>query len=204
MDQALDYFARGGPVMVVLLIASILSLAIFIERMIALRSGRVAPKELLHEAEELVRAGKIAEALARCVGSGTPAGAVFAAVLKKPDATEAAQKEAAQEVGRREAVRLERFAEAIGVIAALGPLLGLLGTVLGMIKVFQRVNEVGAGSPVEMAAGIWEALLATAAGLLVGIPALVMYRIILARADTLVLRLEEGALSLVDMLRPKS
>ena len=147
-----------------------------------------------------MRAGKVAEALARCVGSSSAAGAIFAAVLRKHGAPEAALKETAQDTGRREAARLERFVEAIGVVAALGPLLGLLGTVLGMIKVFQRVNEVGAGSPVEMAAGIWEALIATAYGLMVGIPALVMYRVVLARIDGLVLRLEDEAVALVESL----
>lgn len=201
VEDAVDYFQRGGPVMYVLMACSVISVAIFLERIISLRSGAVAPKELLHEVAELMKGGKVAEALGRCVGSGTPAGAIFAAVLRKADLPEAQLKEAAQDVGKREAARLERFVEAIGVVAALGPLLGLLGTVLGMIKVFQRVNEVGAGSPVEMAAGIWEALLATAMGLLVGIPALVMYRIVLARADALVLRLEDGAVALVDMVK---
>ena len=196
MQDALDYFSRGGPVMYVLTACSVVAVAVFIERLFALRSSAVAPKELLHEVAELVKGGKIAEALARCVGSGTAAGAVYAAVLRADD-----KKAAAEDVGRREAARLERFVEAIGVVAALGPLLGLLGTVLGMIKVFQRVNEVGAGSPVEMAAGIWEALLATAMGLIVGIPALVMYRLVLSRVDALVLRLEEGAVALVEMLK---
>ena len=202
MDDVLDYFHKGGPVMFVLVGASVMAVALFVERMLALRTGRVAPRRLLDEVAELVRAQKVAEAVARCVGSGTPAGAIFAAVLRRAEAgaPEPAMKEAAQEVGRREAARLERFVEGIGVVAALGPLLGLLGTVLGMIKVFQRVNEVGAGSPVEMAAGIWEALLATAMGLIVGIPALVMYRAVLARVDALVLRLEDEAVLLVEAL----
>jgi biopolymer transport protein ExbB len=203
MDEAIDYFQRGGPVMYVLVACSTIALAIFIERLIALRSGAIAPRALMHEVEELVNAGKVVEAIGRCVGSGTPAGHIFAAVLRRAGAGEKELRDVAQEVGRREAARLERFVEAIGVVAALGPLLGLLGTVLGMIKVFQKVNEVGAGSPVEMAAGIWEALLATAMGLLVGIPALVMYRVVLSRVDALVLRLEDSAVSLVELLKAK-
>jgi biopolymer transport protein ExbB len=197
---AFGYFKLGGPAMWVLLVASIVAVTIFLERMLALRSARTAPRQLLVEIAELAKGGKIAEAIARSVGSGSAAGAVFAAVLRKHDASEADKKAAAEEVGRREAARLEKNADLIGLVAALGPLLGLLGTVLGMIKVFQRVNEVGAGSPVEMAAGIWEALVATAFGLIVGIPALVMYRIVLARADAIVLRLEDEALALVDVL----
>ena len=200
MQAALDYFDRGGPVMYVLLACSVIASAIFVERMIALRTGAIAPKALLHEVRELLKGDKLAEAIARSVGSGTAMGAIFAAVLRKSDAPEAVLKEAAQEVGRREAARMERFVEAVGVIAALGPLLGLLGTVLGMIKVFQKVNEVGAGSPVEMAAGIWEALVATAFGLIVGIPALVMYRATLARVDSAVLQLEDDAGALVDVV----
>ncbi len=199
----LELYLKGGVTMYVLTACSVVAVAVFIERLLALRSARVAPRSLLGEVGELVRAGKIAEALARCVGSSSAAGVIFATVLRKHGAPEAALKELAEDAGRREAARLERFVEAIGVVAALGPLLGLLGTVLGMIKVFQRVNEVGAGSPVEMAAGIWEALLATAFGLVVGIPALVMYRIILARVDGLVLRLEDEAVALVDNLAAK-
>ena len=198
--SAFEYFQLGGPAMWVLLVSSIVALTIFLERMLALRSARTAPRRLLEEVAELAKAGKIAEAIARSVGSGSAAGAIFAAVLRKKDGSEADRKAAAEEVGRREAARLEKNADLIGLVAALGPLLGLLGTVLGMIKVFQKVNEVGAGSPVEMAAGIWEALVATAFGLIVGIPALVMYRIVLARADAIVLRLEDEALLLVELL----
>lgn len=196
----LELYLKGGATMFVLTACSIVAVAVFVERLLALRMSRVAPRSLLAEVGELVRAGKVAEALARCVGSSSAAGVIFTAVLRKHGAPEAVLKEAAQDAGRREASRLERFVEAIGVVAALGPLLGLLGTVLGMIKVFQRVNEVGAGSPVEMAAGIWEALIATAYGLLVGIPALVMYRVVLARIDGLVLRLEDEAVALVETL----
>jgi biopolymer transport protein ExbB len=196
----LELYLKGGPVMYVLTACSIAALAVFVERLLALRTSRVAPRSLLAEVGELVRAGKVAEALARCVGSASAAGVIFTAVLRKHGAPEATLKEAAQDAGRREAARLERFVDVMGLVAALGPLLGLLGTVLGMIKVFQRVNEIGAGSPVEMAAGIWEALLATAYGLMVGIPALVMYRVVLARVDGLVLRLEDEAVALVDGL----
>ncbi len=200
----LELYLKGGATMFVLTACSVVAVAVFVERLLALRMSRVAPRSLLAEVGELVRAGKVAEALARAVGSSSAAGAIFTAVLRKHGAPEAALKEAAQDAGRREAARLERFVEAIGVVAALGPLLGLLGTVLGMIKVFQRVNEVGAGSPVEMAAGIWEALLATAYGLIVGIPALVMYRAVLGRIDRLVLRLEDEAVALVEALGAKA
>lgn len=203
MENALDYFTKGGPVMYVLTACSIVAVALFVERLWAMRGDRVNPPHLVTEVGELLRGGKHAEALARAIASHSPAGAVFAAILRRSDLPEPSLKEVAQEVGRREAARLERFVEAIGVISALGPLLGLLGTVFGMIKVFQKVNEVGAGSPIEMAAGIWEALLATAFGLLVGIPALVMYRFLLARADSLVLALEDEAVALIETLKAR-
>ena len=176
--------------MYVLSACSIVAVAIFVERLFALRSAKVAPPQLLQEVAELLRAQKLAEAIARCVGAGVPAGAIFAAVLRKADKPEAVLKEQAQGVGRREAVRLERFVEAIGVIAALGPLLGLLGTVLGMIKVFQRVNEVGAGSPVEMAAGIWEALITTVYGLVIAIPCMAAYHGFESEADRIARRMQ--------------
>jgi biopolymer transport protein ExbB len=197
---AWELFDRGGLAMYALLACSVLATALFLERLWVLRASRVAPGALLSEVHALVASGKIVEALARARSSASAAGAIFAAVLGRAGAPTAERKEAAQDAGRREAARLERGIEGIGVVAALGPLLGLLGTVLGMIKVFQKVNELGAGSPVEMAAGIWEALVATAAGLVVGIPALVMYRFLLARVDGLVLRLEDEAVALSDAL----
>src|SRR5687767_14908471 len=108
-ESAWEYFQRGGPTMWVLLLCSVVAVAIFIERLWSLRSSRVAPRGLLSEVAELLRADKLAEALARSVGSGSTAGAIFAVVLRKAPAPEPVLREAAQEIGRREAVRLERF-----------------------------------------------------------------------------------------------
>jgi biopolymer transport protein ExbB len=126
-------------------------------------------------------------------------GAIFAAILKKAGQPLPFVKEAAEEVGRQEAARLERFVGALGTVASITPLLGLLGTVTGMIGVFQRVAETGVGNPLDMAAGIWEALLTTAFGLGVGIPALLAHRFTLSRVDTLVLELEEEALRMAEL-----
>lgn len=200
MEKLAELFAKGGPVMYVIALASVVALAIFLERLVALRRAKVVPRALVAEVKELLAQGKLPEAIARCAGSHTAAGAIFEAVLRRAQATPAARKEAAEETGRREAQRLERFVAGLGTVASLGPLLGLLGTVLGMIQVFQRVAEVGAGSPLEMAEGIWQALLTTAFGLIVGIPALVMHRFVLARVDRMVLELEDEATALVDLL----
>src|SRR5437660_12043410 len=111
MSDAIDYFERGGPVMYVLVVCSVAAVAVFLERLVALRSSAVAPRSLLHEVEELVKAGKLVEAVGRCLGSGTPAGHIFAAVLRKANADanksvdEKALREVAQETGRRESAR---------------------------------------------------------------------------------------------------
>jgi biopolymer transport protein ExbB len=196
----LNLFSRGGPVMYVIALASVVALGVFIERMWSLRRSQVAPRELILEVQELVRSKRIAEAAARCGASNSAAGAIFRAALRYAGQPRDRIRTETAEVGRREALRLERGTPTLGTIASLGPLLGLLGTVLGMIEVFQRVAEVGAGSPLEMAAGIWQALLTTAFGLLTGIPALVMHRSVLARVDGLVLELEEEAVHLVELL----
>ena len=195
-----ELFGRGGPVMYVIAFSSVLALGVFLERMWSLRRSRVLPRALTVEVAALVRAGKVPEAMARCQASPSSAGAILRAALQQVGKSHERIREHTGEVGRREGLRLEKYVSILGTVASLGPLLGLLGTVIGMIQVFQQVAEHGAGSPLEMAQGIWQALLTTAFGLVVGIPALVGHRIVLSRVDGLVLELEEEAVSLVELL----
>lgn len=197
----LDLFQRGGPIMFAIAAVSVFGLAVFLERMWALQRARVLPQGLMRRVADLARQGRVKDALLLCAESRTSIGAVYRAVLKHAGEPLPVIKEAAEESGRQEAVRLERFVGALGTVASVGPLLGLLGTVTGMIGVFQRVAETGVGSPLEMAAGIWEALLTTAFGLATGIPALLLHRFTLGRVDRLVLELEEEALHLVELVR---
>lgn len=199
--EVIDLFQRGGIIMYAIAVASVVGLAVFLERMWALQRVKVLPRGLMAKVQELLLENKPKEALLLCEQSRTSIGSVYRAVLKHAYEPLPVVKEAAEESGRQEAARLERFVSAMGTVANVSPLLGLLGTVTGMIAVFQRVAETGVGNPLDMAAGIWEALLTTAFGLAVGIPALLAHRFTLGRVDALVLELEEEALALLEIIR---
>lgn len=200
MEKLIDLFSRGGPVMYAIAAASVLGLAVFIERQFALVRSNVLPAEFCERITALIKAGKVHEAMGRCAESESSIARVLLAVLRHADEPLPVVKEAAEEVGRREAARLEKYVGALGTVATVSPLLGLLGTVTGMIGVFQRVSDSGVGDPLQMASGIWEALITTAFGLGVGIPALIAHRYTLSRVDALVLELEEEAMAVLDLV----
>ena len=186
--------------MYVIAVASVVGFAVFLERMWSLQRAKVCPRELMDRIIALVAEGDTRDALVVANEASSCVGAVFAAILRKAGQPLPFVKEAAEEVGRQEAARLERFVGVLGTVASITPLLGLLGTVTGMIGVFQRVAQTGVGNPLDMAAGIWEALLTTAFGLSVGIPALIAHRFMLSRVDGLVLELEEESLRLAELV----
>jgi biopolymer transport protein ExbB len=198
--QIIELFQRGGVVMYAIALASVVGFAVFFERLWALQRSRVAPRAFIAKVFALVEKGDERDALLLTSDNRSSAAMIFRAILKKKGAALPYMKEAAEEVGRQEAARLERFTGALGTVASVAPLLGLLGTVTGMIAVFQKVAETGVGNPLDMAAGIWESLLTTAFGLGIGIPALLAHRFILSRVDGLVLELEEEALRLVELV----
>lgn len=196
----LDLFQRGGLLMWIIAACSVGALAVLLERLWSLRRARVVPRNFIVTIRELLSQGKTSDALVLSQNHSASIAAVVSATIKHASGGRAAMKEAAEEVGRREAVSLERFLGVIGTVAAIAPLLGLLGTVTGMIRVFQDVTTRGVGNPADLASGIWEALITTAYGLMVAIPALVVYRYLLSRADSLVMEMEEEAMGVVDML----
>jgi biopolymer transport protein ExbB len=196
----LELLARGGPLMVPILLGSVTAVAVFLERLHALRRSRVVPKALGVRVREAVRAGDLAAARALCKDEVGAAARVMEAVLAAAGRDPRFVRERAEEVGRREAAGLERYVGVLGVVAAISPLLGLLGTVTGMISVFQKVVTEGVGDPRLLASGIWEALVTTAAGLTVAIPAYLAWRFLLARVRDLVLELEEEATALADLV----
>jgi biopolymer transport protein ExbB len=197
----LEWFDRGGVLMWAILAVSITSLAVFLERMWSLQPSRVVPRDLIDKIREKVAEGKADDAILLCEQSRAHVARVFLPVLRHRDDALPVVKEAVEDAGRQEAARLERWVAVLGVSASISPLLGLLGTVTGMIRVFQRVAETGVGNPLDMAAGIWEALTTTAFGLAVGIPVLIAHRFALSRVDRRVLALEEEALALLDLAR---
>lgn len=196
----MDFLVKGGPLMVPILLGSVIALAVFLERLWSLRRSRVVPAALGDRVRELVREGRVDAALAACEGSDAAIARVLSVGLRHAGQARELVKERVEEVGRRESAQLDRYVGVLGVIASVEPLMGLLGTVTGMITVFQRVVAEGVGDPRILASGIWEALITTAAGLTIAIPVYVAWRFLLSKVRDLVLEMEEDAVSVVDMV----
>lgn len=196
----LEFLAKGGPVMVPLLLCSVVALATFLERMWALRRSRIVPASLCVEVVERVKQGRIDDARTLCKARPSAVSRVLEVALEAPELPVDRLRVRAEDAGRREAAEMERFTGVLGTIAAIGPLLGLLGTVQGMIQTFAAIEQGGMGDMSRLAGGISVALITTFAGLCVGIPALVADRVVLARVDDLVLDLEEVVGGVVELL----
>jgi biopolymer transport protein ExbB len=189
--------------MAVIGLASVTALAVFVERLLATQRRRVIPPRLREVALGLIREGKLDEARGVCTGGDSALANVILAALRRADRDETHIREAVEDRGRREAFELERFTGLLGTVATVSPLLGLLGTITGMIKTFQSVDattQAGQVAASSMATGIWEALISTAGGLCVAIPAFVGYRFLVGRIDRLVAELEEASLEIVEVL----
>ena len=190
--------AAGWPIWP-LIVSSIIALAIIGERFWSLRQAIVIPKNLLAEVtQEYRQNGATPQMLARLT-AGSPLGQVFAAGLKNVKSTPAIMKEAIEEAGRSAARDLERFLTSLGTIASIAPLLGLFGTVIGMIEIFGSQTPQG-GNPLVLAHGISIALYNTALGLVVAVPSMIFYRHFRARVDALLVEMEMQAIKLVEII----
>lgn len=190
----------GGWVMLPILMCSALALAIGIERLWALRRAQVIPPNLVEQIPDLARTGELQTAQRQALQEDSPLGRVLAAALGKRQEDWAIKREHIEEAGRHVVHDMERYLNTLGTIAAITPLLGLLGTVIGMIQVFTAITASGVGDPQALSGGISQALLTTAAGLLVAIPALILYRYLRGRVDELVVGMEAQAIRLLEML----
>ncbi|UCF66218.1 MAG: MotA/TolQ/ExbB proton channel family protein [Acidobacteriota bacterium] len=197
MSELWSLFTRGGLVMWPILLASVLALAVALERLWMLRRSRVIPEATVRQVLRLVRGGKIAEAREVCRHDGGPFSRIVVAGLEWWSQGFDAVREAIADAGRREAPKLMRGLGIIGTVASVTPLLGLLGTVIGMIKVFRTISLTGPGQGQELSAGIAEALLTTAFGLTVAIPALVVHNLLASRAEQLVVDIERACHQIV-------
>ncbi|MBW2278889.1 MAG: MotA/TolQ/ExbB proton channel family protein [Deltaproteobacteria bacterium] len=205
MGEIFEFLSRGGVVMIPIALGSVVALAIFLERIWSLQRSRIIPQGLVETVIEAVSKDDLKTARDECLRSSSPMGRVLLCGLEAPSSGRDELKGLVEDVGKRELARMERFIEAMGTTASVEPLLGLLGTVTGMIQVFQKVVETsrqGAVDPGQLANGIWQALITTAAGLSVAIVAFVGYRYLLSRTSHHALRMEEAALQLVDTLAP--
>lgn len=186
--------------MPLIILCSVLALAISVERYIALNPRRIAPPHLLATVWQQLKAGELDAQRLKQLRQGSPLGAILAAGLANRNQGRDVMKESIQEAAGHVIHRLEKYLNTLGTIAAVSPLLGLLGTVVGMIRVFTEITIQGTGNANALAGGISEALITTAAGLAVAIPALVMHRFYTGRIDTIVVGLEQEAIKLVDAL----
>jgi len=195
-----DLIVRGGLFMYPIILCSVVALAVFLERLWVLRQKRILPPEFIRNVEDLIRKQKISDALFLCQGDPSSIAKVFFAGLKNAGRGMWLVKESIEERGGREASMLEKHIGILSTIANLAPLLGLLGTVSGMIKTFNVISVQGVGNPAPLAGGIAEALITTAAGLTVAIPALVCHRIVRDKAGALIFEMEENSIRMIELM----
>jgi|TARA_B100001123_G_scaffold197578_1_gene224894 biopolymer transport protein ExbB len=196
-----DLITSGGWLMVPILACSVASLAIILERLWALQDRLISPPDLSRNIEALLQTGQLTRDKIAEIQTSSPLGKILAAGLVNLDQTTDAIRDANEEAGRHVVHDLERYLNALGTIASITPLLGLLGTVIGMIKVFATITAVGVGNPQALAGGISEALITTATGLAVGIPSLLFYRYFKGRVLELTVEMEQQAFRMLDVIR---
>ena len=195
-----EIVTAGGIVMVPIILCSILAVAITLDRLLKLREQRVVPAELTDKVWQWVENRTLSDKQIMALQQHSPLGRVLAAGLASRHRDRAVMIDAIEDAGRHVVHDLERFMNTLGTIAAISPLLGLLGTVTGMIRTFKAITVAGIGNPAAMAGGISEALFTTAAGLLVAIPALVAYRYLRGRVGELVIQMEKESIKLVQAI----
>jgi biopolymer transport protein ExbB len=193
----------GGPIMVPIILASIIAAAIFLERLWTLQQRRVLPAELTDKVWKWVEQRQIQDKHIVALQQNSPLGKILAAGLANRHRDRSIIKEAIEDTGRHVVHELERFIGMLGTIASISPLLGLLGTVVGMIRTFNAIETQGVGDPAALGGGIAEALITTAAGLTVAIPALLAYKYLRGRVENLVVQMEKESIKLVQAMEHK-
>lgn len=194
-----EIFKAGGPLMWVLLVCSLMAVTIIIEKFWSLSKNSVVPEKLQLQIEELIKKQSIPLAKIDLIRKHSPLGEVLAAGIANAVNGKEEMKQAVEESGRYVVHRLSRYLNTLGTIASISPLVGLLGTVIGMIKVFTAITTAGVGDPSVLSGGISQALITTAAGLGIGIFSLMFYRFFRGRVQELTVTLEQNALRLVEV-----
>ncbi|MCH8315212.1 MAG: MotA/TolQ/ExbB proton channel family protein [Planctomycetes bacterium] len=199
-----DFITKGGIVMIPIGLCSFVALAVFVERLISLRRSVVIPATFLPGLKKMLRTNPNdkAKAIAYCRKNASPVANVFAAGIKKLDGSIESIQQRIEDAGQREVLKLRRFLRVLSVIASVTPLMGLLGTIFGMIKAFQTVavSPDALGKTELLATGIYEAMITTAAGLTVAIPVLIAYHWISAKIDRLVMDIDEMSVEFLEEL----
>ena len=202
-----EFMQKGGPIMWPILLCSVIAFAIVIERLIRLRQEQIDTKSFMEQISKSIKRNKIMEALDLCDRTGGPIATILKAGILKHDRVRSEVREAIEDAGIHELPRLERNLPVLATVAHIAPLLGLLGTVTGLVKAFQvietKATALNPVNPGDLAGGIWEALLTTVFGLVVAIPTLVAYNYLVSRVDGFVLDMERSATDLINILGEK-
>ena len=196
----LEIVQAGGWLMLPIVVSSVVAVAIVLERLWTLQTRRVIPTHLTNQVWDWVQKGELDSQRIQQIHSSSPLGQVLATGLAYRNAPRDVLKESIEDAGRHVVHDLERYLNPLGTIAAISPLLGLLGTVSGMIRAFTAITTQGVGNPAILAGGISEALITTAAGLAVAIPSLIAYRFLRGRVDGLVIQIEKEAIRFIEAL----
>ena len=195
-----DIVKSGGWLMAPIILCAIIAMGIMLERFWTLQQKRVIPEDLASKVWGWVKKDQLDQKQIQSLHQGSPLGQILSAGLINRDQDRIVMKDSIEDTGRHVVHELERYLETLGTVAAISPLLGLLGTVIGMIKVFAVITTQGVGNPGVLAGGISEALITTAAGLTVAIPALMFHRYFRGHVDQLVVTMEQEALKMVEAM----
>ena len=195
-----ELIKSGGWIMLPIVLCSIIAVAIVLERLWTLRASRVSPSNLLAQVWQWVQDKQMNSNKMQQLRASSPLGQILAAGLLNSRHGRDIMKESIQEAGVKVVNELERYLTPLGTIAAITPLLGLLGTVLVMIEIFSAFMDSGMANAPQLASGIAKALVTTAAGLFVAIPAVFFHRFLQRRVDELVVRMEQEAIKLVEAI----
>lgn len=196
----LELFKAGGWLMFPLFACSVIAIGIIAERFWSLQTRRIAPPELITQIWQWLRYNQVDQDRIKSLQKNSPLGRILAAGLADRNAARDITKESIEDTGRHVTAMMEKNLNTLGTIAAISPLIGLLGTVVGMIKVFAVITTEGVGNPETLAGGISEALITTAAGLVVAIPSVIFYRYFRGKINHLVVNMEEQATQLIEIL----
>ena len=193
-----EYITAGGFLVIPILLCSVLAMAIVIVLFMKLNTKKVVPEGVAEMAGKLALSGKMTPTHIAQIREGSLLGRVLAAGLESADQPRHIMKTNIEETGRHVIHEMDRYMTTLGTIAAIAPLLGLLGTVVGMISVFSVITSQGVGNPTELAGGISQALITTAAGISVAVPALIFHRYFRSKITGLAVDMEKSAMKLVD------
>ena len=202
-----ELIVKGGPLMFLIILCSVIAFAVVIERLWHLRRAMIDTESFMEGISETLRRNKIMESIDRCNATPGPIAHILKAGILKHDRSKIEIREAIEDAGIHEVPRLEKNLGVLATIAHISPLLGLLGTVTGMVRSFQAIEQKAVAlmpvNPGDLAGGIWEALITTVAGLAVAIPTYVAYNFLVSKVDGFVLEMEKSATDLVNILGSK-